>query len=265
MPPGGTVIEIGGLGPAGPLPIDEETESKPIRGRLVAVTGASSGIGRAIAETFAEAGAIVFALGRDPERLAAVAGHRSGRILSIVGDLTDPSTMDAIVARIVGRAGSLSILVHAAGIFAGGATADLSVDDFDRQMRTNVRVPDVLTRALLPALFAGAGQVVFINSTAGLRASARNGAYAATKHALRAVADALREDVKASGVRVMSVYLGKTATPMQQAIYRDAGHTYHPDRLIQPADVAEILLSAVSLRPGVEVTEITLRQTEKQA
>ena len=235
----------------------------PMVGLFIAVTGASSGVGRAIAETFAEAGASVVALGRDRERLASVAAHRTGRIDGIAGDLTDASTMDAVVNQIVGQGRSLDVLVHAAGIIARGSIAASSLDDFDRQMLTNVRVPYALTRALLPSLVATAGYVVFINSSSGMHASAGTGAYAATKHALRALADALREEVNASGIRVLSVYLGQTATPMQRAIYVDAGKPYDPDRLIQPSDIAAIILSVVSLPASVEVTDMTLRPTKK--
>ena len=232
-------------------------------GSFVVVTGATSGVGRAIAEAFAEAGAEVVALGRDRERLALIGAHPSGRIEAIEGDLTEPAALEAAVDRIVGRDRSLDLLVHAAGIFAGGSFAASGLDDFDRQMLTNVRMPYMLTCALLPSLIAACGQVVFINSSSGIRAAAGISAYAATKHALRALADSLRDEVNVSGVRVLSVYLGQTATPMQQAIYQSAAKPYDPDRLIQPEDVAQAILSMVSLPARVEVTELTLRPTRK--
>jgi len=104
---------------------------------------------------------------------------------------------------------------------------------------------------------------VFINSTQGLRAAAGVGQYAATKHAMKAIADSLRDEVNAAGVRVTSVFLGRTATEMQRAIFALEGRQYQPGRLIQPADVAEIVLSLLLLPRTTEVTDIVLRPMQK--
>ena len=110
------------------------------------------------------------------------------------------------------------------------------VEEFDRQFQTNVRGPYSLTQALLPMLKSRHGQIVFLNSSAGIAGRAGAGQYAATKHALRAVADSLREEVNQDGVRVLTVFLGRTATPMQAAIHQAEGKAYHPERLIRPED-----------------------------
>jgi NADP-dependent 3-hydroxy acid dehydrogenase YdfG len=103
------------------------------------------------------------------------------------------------------------------------------------------------------------GQIVFINSSVGLRARAGVGQYAATKHALKALADSLREEVNASGVRVISVYPGQTASPMQADLYEAAQKIYTPERLLQASDVAEVVVCALSLPRSAEVTDIALR------
>ena len=247
----------------GSAPTTYRGSTAPIAGSFVVVTGATSGVGRAIAEAFAEAGAEVVALGRNRERLGLIGAHPSGRVEAIEGDLTEPAELEAVVDRILGHGRSLDLLVHAAGVFAGGAFAASSLDDLDRQMRTNVRMPYALTCALLPSLIAACGQIVFINSSSAIRAAAGVSAYSATKHALRAIADSLRDEVNGSGVRVLSVYLGQTATPMQEAIYRSAAKPYDPDRLIQPEDVAQAILSMAALPARVEATELTLRPTRK--
>jgi NADP-dependent 3-hydroxy acid dehydrogenase YdfG len=117
----------------------------------------------------------------------------------------------------------------------------------------------VLTRLCLPALRASHGQVVFVNSTQGIAAGRGVGAYAASKHALRALADSLRQEVNADGVRVLSVYPGRTATPLQAAVFAAEGRAYAPEALMQPEDVAAMVLAAVTLPRTAEVTEIMMR------
>jgi NADP-dependent 3-hydroxy acid dehydrogenase YdfG len=116
---------------------------------------------------------------------------------------------------------------------------------------------------LLPMLRSRHGQVVFINSSVGTRAPANVGQYAATKHALKAIADSLRDEVNADGMRVLSVFLGRTATPMQAAIYEMEGRTYRPELLLQPEDVAAVVINALTLPRTAEVTDISIRPFKK--
>ena len=103
------------------------------------------------------------------------------------------------------------------------------------------------------------GQIVFINSSAGLNAAATNGQYAATKFALKAIADSFRHALNVDGMRVLSIYPGRTASPMQAAIYKSEGRRYHPERLMQPDDVAKIVLNALTLPRSAEITDINVR------
>jgi NADP-dependent 3-hydroxy acid dehydrogenase YdfG len=112
---------------------------------------------------------------------------------------------------------------------------------------------------LLPSLKQPRGQVVFINSSLGISTRAGAGYFAATQHAFKALADSLREEVNTKGVRVMSVFTGRTATPRIQALSADEGRPYDPERLLQPADVASVVLNAVSIPWTAEVTNITIR------
>ena len=134
---------------------------------------------------------------------------------------------------------------------------------FDAQYRTNVRAPFVLTQRLLPQLKAAQGQVVFVNSSAGRTARAGVAQYAATQHALKAVADSLREEVNADGVRVLNLFVGRTATRMQAELHALEGKAYEPGALIQPGDVAALALQALTMPRSVEVTDITLRPMRK--
>jgi NADP-dependent 3-hydroxy acid dehydrogenase YdfG len=134
------------------------------------------------------------------------------------------------------------------------------VENLDLQYATNVRAPYLLTKYLLPLLTAAHGQIVFINSSAGLTAKRPEvGQYGATKHALKAIADSLREEVNPKGVRVLTMYLGRTATPMQEALYHKEGKVYLPEALVQPEDVASVVVQALLLPRTAEVTDISIR------
>jgi short-subunit dehydrogenase len=134
-----------------------------------------------------------------------------------------------------------------------------TADQLDRHYRTNLRAPYVLTQGLLPTLISRQGQVLFVNSSAGLAARANAGQYAASKHALKAVADSLREEVNPAGVRVLSLFLGRTASPMQAAVHAMEGRPYQPESLMQPEDVAALAVHALTLPRSIEVTEISMR------
>jgi NAD(P)-dependent dehydrogenase (short-subunit alcohol dehydrogenase family) len=134
------------------------------------------------------------------------------------------------------------------------------IEELDHQYALNVRVPYVLTKALLPLLIAARGQVVFVNSSLGVSVKRPEvGQYAATRHALKAIADSLREEVNSKGVRVLTLYLGRTATPMQEALYRREGRVYQPEKLLQPEDVASLLVNVLMLPYTAEATDISIR------
>ena len=233
---------------------------------LALVAGGSEGIGRAIALALAGRGHEVWIVARRPEPLAAVvdeARAAGGRVEARSMDLTDDAARAALVAEIAGRPTGLDVLVHSSGTIARGDVADASIDDFDLLYRANVRAPYALTQALLPSLIAARGQVVFVNSSAGLAASANAAQYGATKHALRALADALRDEVNESGVRVMSVYPGRTATPLQARVHSLEGRDYRPELLLQPEDVAAIVIAGLELPRTAEVSDIAIRSMRK--
>jgi NADP-dependent 3-hydroxy acid dehydrogenase YdfG len=234
---------------------------------VAVVTGASSGVGRAIALELAGQGVRICLVGRRMEALQDVAAAAGDGAPALVyrADLTDDEDVTALAAAVARDAGGVDVLVHAAGVIALGTVAEAPSEDLDRQFRTNVRGPYVLTQALLPALRARRGQVVFLNSSAGVTGRAGAGQYAATKHALRALADSLREEVNQDGIRVLSMFLGRTATPMQAAIHEAEGRAYEPERLIRPEDVASIVVSVLRLPRSVEVTDLTLRPMQKPA
>jgi NADP-dependent 3-hydroxy acid dehydrogenase YdfG len=224
------------------------------------VTGASSGVGRAIAVALAADGATVCLTGRDAKALESAASA-GGEAYCYPADLAQDSDLEDLATRVLADHGRLDGAVFSAGAHALGPIAPQAIADLDALYAVNLRAPLVLTARLLPALVASRGHVVLINSVAGLQARAGSGAYAATKHGLRGLADSLRDEVGPQGVRVLSVYLGRTATPMQAAIHEREGRPYDPERYLQPEDIAAVVIAALRLPSRAEVTEITVRPT----
>jgi NAD(P)-dependent dehydrogenase (short-subunit alcohol dehydrogenase family) len=233
------------------------------KNKVAVVTGASSGVGKALALGLAGEGVTVCLVARRLPGLQAVldeAGAEKARLCPYAADLTIDEEIEDLKTHLECDFGHVDMLVHSAGVISLGPLESAPIEDLDAQYRCNVRGAFLLTQSLLPALRTCRGQIVFINSTsAGATAKANIGQYAATKHALRALADSLREEVNADGVRVLSVFLGRTATPMQQEVHRLEGRTYRGERLIQPEEVAALLVDLLAVQQSAEITEITLR------
>ena len=233
-----------------------------LRGQTAIVTGATGGVGQAIADRLIAGGATVLLVARSRSGLEALVGKYGWDPAAVdchAVDLGVESDVLRFATELLGRSTDVHLLVHAAGAIALGNIEDSRLVDFDAQYQVNVRAPYQLTQALLPQLVRCTGEVVFINSSAGIQARQGVAQYAATKHALRAVADSLRHEVNGRGVRVLSVFLGRTASRMQQAVHKHEHRSYQPERLLQPEDVASIVLSALELPRSAEVTDIHIR------
>jgi NADP-dependent 3-hydroxy acid dehydrogenase YdfG len=233
---------------------------------IAVVTGASSGVGRAISLALAAQGATLCLIGRKLETLEATAKSvrsKVSRVLCYQADLTLDQDLQRLIARLQHDFSGIDLLIHSSGAISLGEIEIAPIEDFDWHYRINVRAPYVLTQALLPMLKIRLGQIVFINSSLGLNSRAKVGQYAATKHALKAVADSLRDEVNPAELRVLSVYLGRTAGPMQATLHALEGKVYHPERLLQPEDVAMVVLNALSVPRSAEVTDISIRPLRK--
>ena len=234
----------------------------PLGGKIAVVAGASSGIGRAIALELATHGAVLALIGRDQGRLDEVtrtARETAGTVHAFRADLSSDDELNRLVIAIEIQLGHVDILIHSAGVMSQGRIQDAPPDALDEQYRTNVRGPYALTQALLPGLRAQHGQIVFVNSTVSLTARAEVGQYAATQHARKALADSLRDEVNPDGIRVLSVYPGRTATPLQERIFAVEGREYRPELLLQPEDVASVIVHCLRLPTTAEVTHLTIR------
>ncbi|MDT3315814.1 SDR family oxidoreductase [Microbacterium sp. KSW4-11] len=223
----------------------------------IVLTGAGSGIGQLLAERLTERGDRLVLVARDADRADDLAAEHPGAAM-IVADLAQPASLAAAVAA-SDLPDGIDAVVHAAGIVDLGHVEDLTVDSWQDQLAVNLVSPAELTRLLLPRVRAARGQVLFVNSGAGLTAHPQWAAYAASKHGLKALADALRGEEAAHGVRVTTVYPGRTATPMQAQVHAQEAKDYDADAWIQPASVVTAVLTALDLPRDAVITDLSVR------
>ncbi|MER7706449.1 SDR family oxidoreductase [Kitasatospora sp. NPDC097605] len=221
------------------------------------ITGAGSGIGAVLAERLAERGDELWLLARDARRAAELRERFPGA-RTLVGDLADPGKLSWAFGHQTLPV-ELDSLLHVAGMVELGPVGDLPVKAWQDTLNVNLVAPAELTRLLLPSVRLVKGHVVFVNSGAGLRASAEWSAYAASKHGLKALADALRLEEHGHGVRVASVYPGRTATAMQAKVHQQEGKAYDAGQWIEPESVAKAVLAALDASRDAEITDITVR------
>lgn len=184
-------------------------ESRDIAGTVVAVTGASAGIGAATAKLLVEAGARVAAQARRTERLKALADELGGEesVIAVPGDVQDPHSAGALVTQAVDRFGRLDSIVANAGLGMYGGILDPSDEDVREMTRTNVEGTIWAVRAAVRHFRAvgGGGDVVIISSVAGLRGGGNEAVYAATKFAQVGLAGSLDREVRTDGIRVSTI------------------------------------------------------------
>lgn len=217
------------------------------------LTGAGSGIGAVLADRLRARGDDLVLLARSPERAHDLREAVPGATV-LVADLARPAELEQL--ELPDR---LDSVLHAAGVVELGPVAELTTEEWRSQLEVNLLAPAVLTRLALPALRAARGTVVFVNSGAGLFAHPQWSAYAASKFGLRALADALRAEEQPHGVRVTTVYPGRTATPMQQKVHAQEGKDYDAAAWIDPTTVVDAVLHVLDLPGDATVSDLTIR------
>src|SRR2546425_7913162 len=194
-----------------------------LHGHIAVVTGAGSGVGQAIALALAAQGATLCLVGRTPATLEATASdatHAKVTARCYPTDLTHDDAVRALAVQLHREWDAIDIMVHSAGVSTVGKLETAPVTDLDRQYRTNVRAPYLLTQMLLPLLRRRQGQVVFINSLVVLTAGGQAGAYARPKNGLTGLSNSFREEGKPEGVPGVRVLLGRNTRPQASILPR---------------------------------------------
>ena len=219
------------------------------------LTGAGSGIGSALAQRLAGRGDELVLIARSDARAAELT-DTFPRAQLLVADLADPGTLNGIGRQVDGP---VDTVLHVAGVVDLAPVERLRLAAWEEQVTVNLTAPAVLTRELLPHVRAARGTVVFINSSAGLAASAEWSAYAASKFGLRAFADSLRAEEIEHGVRVSTVYPSRTATPMQEKVHEQEGRTYDSSRWISAETVVDTIVHVIDLPGDATIPDVTVR------
>jgi NADP-dependent 3-hydroxy acid dehydrogenase YdfG len=247
---------------------DHPDARRPLEGKVVLVTGASSGIGRATALALSVAGARVAIGARRIDRLASLVDAAPGEIVPLQLDVTDPTSVQHAVSETVGHFGRLDALVNNAGLMQAGLIHGADVREWQRMVDTNLLGSMYAVHAALPHLLETKGAVVQVSSTAARSASAGSGVYAATKFGISAFSESLRQEVTTRGVRVIVIQPGFVDTeltshitdPTMQAAAADIAASM---RTLRPDDIAASIVYSLSQPEHVSVNEILVRPTDQ--
>ena len=235
--------------------------AKPLEGKVALVTGASRGIGLAIARTLAGMGAKLGLCARDAKRLDGVAGElkRAGATAeAIPTDITRPSEIASLVEKIERSLGPIEILINNAGIGYFAPVQDASEANWDAVLDTNLKAVFLLSRAVVPGMIRrGSGHIVNIASLAGKNAMAGGSIYCASKWGLLGLTACMAEDLRSHGIRVAAICPGSVATDFSPHTGRDMS------KMLQPEDVAHAVETILTQAPQSFISEVVLRPTQK--
>lgn len=241
-----------------------------LSGRVALVTGASSGIGEAVALALAAAGASVAVSARRADRLTALVQRieaAGGTALVLPGDVVDEALATAAVDKTIARFGKLDILVNSAGIIQAGGIENVDTAEYRRVFDVNLMATLYTCRAAIgPMKAQGSGDIINISSLAATKSGPAFSAYAASKHALNSMTDGLRQEVGAHGIRVSIVMPGATSTEVFDNIsnekVRDAIKSHvSKDGAMAPNDVADAIMLIVGMPRRTNVSVIAIRPT----
>ena len=226
------------------------------------ITGATQGIGRATAFAFGRAGYRVGICSRTEAKVRQVVEElRQGGIeaAGAAADVGQPEQVSRATEELIGRLGEIDVLVNNAGVLIAKPFEELTLDDWDTMMSTNVRSLYLMTRAVLPAMRRRReGSIVNVASLAGRNGFAGGTAYAASKHAVLGFSRSLMLEVRKDNIRVIAICPGSVATSMLQ---EQPMLKAEPQRILQPDDVAATIVHAVGLPDRAMVSELDIRPT----
>jgi 3-oxoacyl-[acyl-carrier protein] reductase len=226
------------------------------------VTGATQGIGRATAIALGRAGYRVGVCARTAANVDALVAELEGQGVEAAGaaaDVGDPAQVARAVLEVTAALGEVGLLINNAGVLIARPFEELTLEDWDVTMSTNLRSLYLVTRAVLPAMRRrGDGTIVNVASLAGRNGFAGGTAYTASKHAVLGFSRSLMLELRKEGIRVLAICPGSVDTGMLrgQAMLKS-----DPDRILRPEDVAETILHAVRLPGRALVSELDIRPT----
>jgi NADP-dependent 3-hydroxy acid dehydrogenase YdfG len=248
-------------------------DARPLSGTVALVTGASSGIGEATAVALAAAGAAVAVGARRKDRLDALAGRLrddGATVLQLDLDVTDEQACADAVRRTREELGGLDVLVNNAGVMLLGTIVGADYEDWRRMVQTNVMGVLAMTHAAIDGMVEqGSGDIVNISSVAGRTARKGAGVYNASKWAVNAFSESLRQEVTTRGVRISLVEPGAVATELSSHITQPEAREQSRQmaesmRTLQADDVARAILYVVTQPPHVAVNEVLVRPTDQE-
>jgi NAD(P)-dependent dehydrogenase (short-subunit alcohol dehydrogenase family) len=227
----------------------------PLKGKRALITGASSGIGLAIARALSSKGVRLGLLSRSKPR---VAGE------FVVCDLADSEQIPAKVQELLRRLGPVDFLVNNAGTFLERPAAETPLADWERVLRVNLTAPFLITQAVLPGMIARrSGRIINIGSTSSLQGYPGQSAYCASKHGLLGFARALALEVKPHNIRVHTLCPGGVATKLIEGT--QLGQRLAGQPMIHPKDIAEMVVFLLCQPDNIDMPEITVRRFDPKA
>ena len=246
--------------------------SNNITGKVVVITGASSGLGEATARHLAAQGAPVVLGARRVERIQALAGELTksgGKALAVTTDVTQRDQVQHLVDAAVQTYGRIDVIINNAGLMPQSLLEHLKVDEWDRMIDVNIKGVLYGIAAALPYMKAQkSGHIINVSSVAGHKVGPGSAVYSATKHAVRALSEGLRQEVKPYDIRTTVISPGAVATELPNTI-TDPAVAERVNRLYEdvaiPADsFARAVLFAMSQPQDVDINEILFRPTRQQ-
>lgn len=244
--------------------------TQTLAGKVALVTGASSGIGEGIALALAEAGATVAVAARRADRLSGLVQRieaAGGKALAIAADMTVEAEAIRAVEDTAAQLGRIDILINSAGVMQAGGIENADLDEYRRVFDINVFGTVYTSRAAIPHMLAqGAGDIVTISSLAGRKGGAMTNSYSASKHAVNAMTDAMRQELGDRNIRVSILMPGATTSEVGDSItdpnWRKAIQAHvSKDGAVQPADIGATIVFMLSLPRNVNIAEIAVRPT----
>ena len=243
-----------------------------IEGKVIVITGASSGLGEATARLLSAQGATVVLGARRAERIQALAaelGGKGGKALAVTTDVTDVAQVRRLVDAAVQTYGRIDVMLNNAGLMPHSPLERLKIEDWDRMIDVNIKGVLYGIAAALPHMMQQkAGHIINVSSVAGHKVSRGGAVYCATKHAVRALSEGLRMEVKRYNIRTTIVSPGAVATELPDSITEadvaEGIHKFYADYAIPADSFARVVAFAISQPDDVDINEILFRPTKQE-